>query len=80
MHIRGAGPLTLLKPLDGGSGGQSEENVSELEMNMLLAFKEQESRYRLPLPAPHVIIVTLLSHRTLKLTRKLIKAELIIAD
>jgi hypothetical protein len=36
------GPHTLPKPLDEDGGGESRENVSELEMDMLLAFKEQE--------------------------------------
>jgi hypothetical protein len=35
-------PYTLPKPLDEDSGGESGENVSELEMDMLLAFEEQE--------------------------------------
>jgi hypothetical protein len=35
-------PHTLPKPLDEDSGGGSEENVSELERDMLLAFEEQE--------------------------------------
>jgi hypothetical protein len=35
-------PHSLPKPLDEEGGGGSEENVSELERDMLLAFEEQE--------------------------------------
>jgi hypothetical protein len=35
-------PHTLPKPLDEDGGGKSEENISELEINMLLAFEEQK--------------------------------------
>jgi hypothetical protein len=35
-------PYTLPKPLDEDSRGESEENVSKLEMDMLLAFEKQE--------------------------------------
>ena len=35
-------PYTLPKPLDEDGGGESGENVSELEMDILLAFEEQE--------------------------------------
>ena len=35
-------PHSLPKPLDEDGGGGSEENVSELERDMLLAFEEQE--------------------------------------
>jgi hypothetical protein len=35
-------PYSLPKPLDEEGGGGSEENVSELERDMLLAFEEQE--------------------------------------
>ena len=35
-------PHTLPKPLDEDGGGESWENISELEMDMLLAFEEQE--------------------------------------
>jgi len=36
------GPQTLPQPLDEDGGGESGENVSELEIDMLLAFEEQE--------------------------------------
>jgi hypothetical protein len=35
-------PHSLPKPLDEDGGGESGENVSELERDMLLAFEEQE--------------------------------------
>ena len=41
-HQRSQAPHSLPKPLDEDGGGESEENVSELEMDMLLAFEEQE--------------------------------------
>jgi hypothetical protein len=44
-----------------------KENVSELERDVLLAFEEQGSRHRLPLPAPPRPPAALLSHRTLGL-------------
>jgi hypothetical protein len=40
--IEEPGPYTLPKPLDEDGRGESGENVSELEMDMLLAFEEQE--------------------------------------
>jgi hypothetical protein len=35
-------PRSLLEPLDKDSSGGSDDNVSELEKDLLLAFEEQE--------------------------------------
>jgi hypothetical protein len=72
-------PHPLPTPLGEDDGGEYEENDSKLERDMLLASKSKKSRRRLPLPAPHVLAVNLLSNRTLKLIRNMIKAELVTA-
>jgi hypothetical protein len=73
-------PQSLPHPLDENGGGGSDENASELERGMELAFEEQEKSSWLLLLAPQVLAVRLLSHRTLKLIRNMIKAGLVIAD
>jgi hypothetical protein len=42
--------------------------------------RSKRSRRQLPLPALYVLAVPLLSHRTLKLTRSMIKAGLVTSD
>ena len=42
--------------------------------------KSKRSRRRLALPAPHVLLVALLSQRTLRLIKYMIKVELVTAD
>jgi hypothetical protein len=61
-----------------------EERVGKTSLNLkwicYWLSKSKKSCHRLPLLAPHVLTVTLLSDRTLGLTRNMIKAELVTAD
>jgi hypothetical protein len=71
---------SLLGLLDKDSSGGSDNNVSELERDLLLAFEEQESSSLVSPLAPYVLLVALLSHLTLRLIKNIAKVELVSAD